>query len=214
MINVEQTIISQYGNSAAISQLIRGMNEYIDPRADIDKFFDFVWNVDTAQGFGLDIWGRIVDVGRDLTIPGELLTFGFLSATPGVLGFGQAPFFTREPATQTYRLIDTVYRALILTKAISNISASTAASINALLQNLFPDRGRSYVLDLGGMEIRFVFEFLLAPYEYAVLTQSGVVPRPAGVGSVILQVDVPGTFGFMEGSAQPFGYGVFFNQQD
>ena len=66
MINVEQTIISQYANSATISQLVRNMNTYLDPRADFDTFFDFVWNVDTAQGFGLDIWGRIVNIRREL----------------------------------------------------------------------------------------------------------------------------------------------------
>ena len=38
MINVEQTIISQYANSATISQLVRNMNTYLDPRADFDAF--------------------------------------------------------------------------------------------------------------------------------------------------------------------------------
>lgn len=69
MINVEETIISQYGNSATITQLIQNMNTYIDPRADFDKFYDYVWNVDTAEGFGLDIWGRIVDIERTINVP-------------------------------------------------------------------------------------------------------------------------------------------------
>ncbi|WP_152882578.1 DUF2612 domain-containing protein, partial [Burkholderia multivorans] len=54
MLNVEQTILSQYGNSATITQLIQNFNQYIDPRADIDAFYNAVWNIDTAQGFGLD----------------------------------------------------------------------------------------------------------------------------------------------------------------
>lgn len=209
MINVEKTIISQYGNSSAITQLIDGMNEYIDPRVDIDNFFNFVWNVDTAEGFGLDIWGRIVNVGRDVTIPEVLTYFGFYEAGDAE-PFDQVPFYNSTAATNTYRLEDDVYRVLVLTKALANISESTAASLNRLLQNLFPGRGRAYVLDLGGMQIQFTFEFLLAPFEYAMLTQSGVIPNPAGVGSVILQVDLPTTFGFMESGGQPFGSGSFF----
>ena len=209
MIDVEKTIISQYGNSAAITQLIAGMNEYVDPRADIDNFFNFVWNVDTAQGFGLDIWGRIVNIGREVTVAEELTYFGF-EEPDDAEPFNQAPFYNTTALTQTYILGDEVYRVLILTKALANISESTAASLNRLLQNLFPGRGRAYVLDLGGMQIQYTFEFLLAPFEYSVLTQSGVIPNPAGVGSVILQVDVPNTFGFMEAGGQPFGSGTFF----
>jgi len=77
MINVEQTIISQYGNSATITQLVRNMNEYLDPRADFDAFYNFVWNVETAQGFGLDIWGRIVNIKRELLVPDTPNYFGF-----------------------------------------------------------------------------------------------------------------------------------------
>jgi hypothetical protein len=209
MIDVEKTIISQYGNSAAITQLIAGMNAYIDPRADIDNFFNFVWNVDTAQGFGLDIWGAIVNVGRDVTIPEVLTYFGFSEAGDAE-PFGQQSFFNSTASSNTYRLGDDVYRVLILSKALANISDSTAASLNRLLQNLFPGRGRAYVLDSGGMKIQYTFEFLLEPFEYSVLTQSEVIPNPAGVGSVILQVDVGSTFGFMEAGGQPFGQGVFF----
>lgn len=66
MIDVESTIISQYANSPTITQLIAGMNAYIDPRADIDNFYNYVWNVETAQKFGLDIWGRIVGINRQI----------------------------------------------------------------------------------------------------------------------------------------------------
>ncbi len=204
------TVAAQYATSPTLMQMIDSMNQYFDPSTNFAEFYSYVWNVDTAQGFGLDIWGKIVDVGRDLTVPGELLYFGFDEATDA-LPFDQGTFYNNNALTQTYRLEDDVYRVLILTKALANISISTPASLNKLLQNLFPNRGRAYVLDLGGMQMRFVFEFLLEPFEYSILTQSGAVPHPAAVQSDILQVDVPGTFGFMEGAGQPFGSGVFFN---
>lgn len=213
MINVEQTIISQYGNSATITRLIRDMNEYLDPRADFDAFYNFVWNVDTAQGFGLDVWGRIVDIGRELLVSDAELYFGFSDALPGSFPFGEQPFFDgTPPATQTYRLADDAYRTLILVKALSNISATNARSLNQLLQNLFGDRGRCYVNDLGGMRLRYTFEFLLTPFEFAIITQSGAIPRPAGVGATIFNTDVP-VFGFSEAvGSSPFGEGPFIQE--
>lgn len=214
MINVEQTIISQYGNSSTIGQLIRNMNTYLDPRADFDTFYDFVWNVETAQGFGLDIWGRIVDIGRELLIPDDPLYWGFLEAFPGSYPFGEQPFWDGTPgATNTYTLADDAYRRLILVKALSNITATNARSLNQLLQNLFADRGRCYVNDLGGMQIRFTFEFLLTSYEFAIMTQSGAIPRPAGVGASLFNTNAP-VFGFSEAgpSAAPFDQAPFVQE--
>ena len=180
MIEVDRTIISQYGNSPTLTQLIHNMNDYLDPRTDFDNFYDFVWNIETAQGFGLDILGRIVNIGRELTVTNTYDNFGFVEAD--LEPFGQAPFYNRlNDTTSTYRLSDTAYRKLILVKALSNISASTAPSVNQLLSNLFSDRGKCYVEDLGGMQIRYVFDFLLTPEEFAIITQSGALPTPAGV---------------------------------
>ena len=214
MIDFEKTIISQYGNSPTILQLVQNMNAYLDPRADFDAFFDYVWNVDTAQGFGLDIWGRIVNIRRELQIPNAPVYFGFKDALPGSYPFDEAPFYDgTPPATQTYKLADDAYRKLILTKALANIASSNAPSLNQLLQNMFADRGRCYVNDMGGMQFRYTFEFDLTPQEYAIVTQSGVLPRPAGVNAILFQSALP-LFGFSEAglSAAPFGQGVFIPQ--
>ncbi|WP_258231375.1 DUF2612 domain-containing protein [Achromobacter pulmonis] len=205
----DRTVISQYANSPTLRQLIRNMDEYINPDTDFDAFYDYVWNVETAQGFGLDIWGRIVGVGRMLTIPGDETFLGYNEAL-NWQPFNQAPMYTGVQTSQTYRLADDAYRKLILVKALANISDCTSPSLNRLLTNLFAGRGRCYVSDTGKMEFRYMFEFALEPYEIAILTRSGAIPKPAGVLSSLLQVDVPTTFGFNEAVMQPFGSGVFF----
>lgn len=206
---VARTIISQYANSPTLVQLANNMDDYINPDTDFDAFYNFVWNVETAQGFGLDIWGRIVDIGRLLTVPGDVTYLGYEEALDWQ-PFNQAPFFTGEQATQTYRLADDAYRKLILVKALANISDCTSPSLNRLLSNLFAGRGRCYVSDTGNMAFRYMFEFELEPYEIAILTQSGAIPKPAAVLANVLQVDLPTTFGFNEAMMQPFGSGVFF----
>lgn len=213
MIEVERTIISQYSASPTLKQLVRNIDAYVDPRTNFEAFYNAVWNVDTAVGFGLDIWGKIVGVSRLLRIPGNSKIFGFKndSFPHDWKPFNYGTFYTGSIVTQAYYLPDDTYRTLILTKALANIVATTAASINQLLRNLFPDRGRAYVLDLGGMSMVYVFEFNITPAEYAILTQSGVMPHPAGVRFSITVLG-DNTFGFNEmgASVLPFNDGVFY----
>jgi hypothetical protein len=217
MLNVERTVISQYGQSPTILALIENMNEYIDPRVDMDAFLAAVWNVDTAVGFGLDIWGRIVGVDRLLRLEGNDPILGFDNAstpkdwTP--FGFGRFANGSEGSGGTAYELPDDAFRVLILTKALANIVATSARSLNQLLRNLFPGRGRVYVRDLGGMKMQFVFNFSLTPVEYAILTQSGALPHPAGVFYSVIVNPSPGVFfGFANsnpGSILPFNFGVF-----
>lgn len=194
MLNVEQTIISQYGSSATITQLVHNIDLYIDPRTDFDTFYSYVWDVSTAEGFGLDIWGNIVDIQRVLNVPADTPNPGGFAFTPGA-----------------YPMTDDEYRKAILTKALANITNCTADSLNNLLTNLFAGRGRCYVLDTGSMTMQLTFEFWLEPFEYVIITQTGAAPRPAGVLATIFQVDVDTTFGFAENiNLQPFDQGTFY----
>ncbi len=222
MLNVEQTIISQYANSPVLIQLIQNMNGYLDPRKNFQAFYDFVWNVDTAKGFGLDDWGKIVGLpnGRLLQLGTTEDLFGFNNADipPDWAPFNQGTFNTGVDAGTTFTLGDTAFRTLILAKALANITATTSQALNQLVRNLFPNRGRAYVIDrgksntaLGGMQMSFVFEFSLSQVEYAILTQSGVMPHPAGVGFNVIVIP-GGQFNFREEGLQatPFGSGTFY----
>jgi hypothetical protein len=216
MQNYRDTILSQYANSPTLTGLIDYFNQWIDPETDLNNFFDFVWNVDTAVGFGLDIWGRIVNVSRNLQIDNPASYLGFDEANTGTATetdarpFGQGVFYNGPPASTTFALSDDAYRKLIMVKALANITDCTAASLNALLRFLFEGQGRCYMVDTGGMSIRYVFEFNLSPVELSIMTRSSAVPRPAGVLVQILQLDPSATFGFNEGGLQPFGQGTFF----
>ncbi len=192
-------------------QLIQNMNAYIDPSSNIDAFYDLVWNVQTAKGIGLDIWGRIVDIPRELQITDTSTRFGFDTTTMGP--FGQAPFNNGTADTTTYSLSDSAYRLLIMVKALANISATTAPAINQLLRNMFAGRGDAYVVDLGGMAMRYIFNFYLQPYEVAIIQQTNILPRSAGVSFSYTASATNKTFGFAEAGAgvYPFGEGTYAN---
>lgn len=177
------------------------------------NFYNKIWNVNTAVDFGLDIWGKIVVIGRLLQLPSSEKPFGFFTgAVPSdTEPFGGGTFSTGSSSTQSYRLEDDAYRALVLTKALANIASMDAPTLNSVLRNLFPGRGRCYTQDLGGMRMRYVFEFPLSQIEYAILSQESVPPSPTGVAVDVLVVDVAGILAFSEaGYGQTFGHGTFY----
>lgn len=208
-----KTIISQYATSHRLTKLITDLNEYIDPSVNLEAFYNLIWNLDTAVGYGLDVWGRIVGIGRVLTISTPDAYFGFDEAVDSA-GFNQASFYSGQPTTHNYSLTDEAYRNLIYAKAAANITDCSIPAINTILRNLFPGRGNCYVTDgrnvpgiayfgfneaqdtagfnqasfvdfapalPGNMTMVYVFNFTLEPYEIAIVTNSGVLPKPTGV---------------------------------
>jgi len=219
--DIDATLISQYANSPTIVTLVENFGQYFDPAANLQDFYLTVWNIDTAVGFGLDIWGRILGVSRVIQIPGTSGAFGFENSDtpPDWQDFGNTtipaaggPFYSGQVSGDSYKLNDDPYRTLLLTKALANICATTAPALNALISNLFPGRGVCYTVDRGGMQMTYVFLFTLSTVEYAILADSGVLPHPAGVGFNIIVIDTE-FFGFKEAAPQvnPFGSGVFYN---
>lgn len=213
--DVWRTIISQYANSPILDRLIENIFAYLDQTRNFSDFFDYIWNVDTAQGYGLDIWGRIVGVTRMLQVS-SVNYFGYEEALPGPWTFNQGTFFAGQPLTNNFRLSDNAYRQLILAKAAANITNGSIPAINRILMTLFPNRGNCYVTEGGfdagewfgfaestnakgwdqapfysgaaltNMQMTYTFEFQLSPVELAIVQQSGVLPKPTGVAASVV----------------------------
>lgn len=211
----QNSILSQYANSPIILALLQNFNDAMDLTESLETFYDKVWNILTAEGWGLDVWGRIVGIGRALTVDDEEY-FGFSDALPTSSGFNQQPFYSGPPLTPNYLLSDGAYRQLILAKAAANICDGSIPAINRLLMGLFPGRGNCYVREgytennyfgfqsqggategfntssfysgqtLGRMTIEYVFEFALSPVERAIVENSGVLPTPTGVSASVV----------------------------
>ena len=91
MKNYSQTLLAQFANSPTISALVAFMDQWVSPHADLDNFYNTVWNIQTASGFGLDTWGQIVNVSRVVQIPTGGTFLGFQGT--GEQPLGQAPMF-------------------------------------------------------------------------------------------------------------------------
>jgi Protein of unknown function (DUF2612) len=193
MINWQATLESEYANSPTIVQLLNNMNDYIDPTNNINAFFSMIWNVDTAVGYGLDVWGRIVGVSRQLKVQ-AFDYFGFQgpSGASGV-PWNQGIFYNGTIINDNFELQDGAYRVLILAKALFNICNGTIQAINQILINLFgangplPVPGNAYVTDGEDMTMTYSFGGALNPVQAAIVFNSGVLPKPAGVSATVVQ---------------------------
>lgn len=184
-----QTIISQYANSSVLTTLIGNFAEALDQSVNMDAFYNYIWNVNTAVGYGLDVWGRIVGVSRTLQVA-AFDYFGFEEADGAlsVTGWNQGPFYSGTPSTSNFELADDAFRVLIFAKALSNISDGSIPSINQILLNLFPGRGNCYVTDGNDMTMTYMFVFTLTAVELAIVSQTGVLPKPVGVSASVVQI--------------------------
>lgn len=179
----QQTIVSQYGNSPTLGQMLENINGYLDPAANFDQFYALVWNIDTAEGWGLDVWGRIVGVGRVLQVSSGTW-FGFAEASDSN-GFNQQAFYNGAPVTQNFILSDPAYRVLILAKAAANITDGSIPAINQILLALFPGLG-GYVTDGENMSMTYTFSVAPSAVQLAIISQSGVLPKPTGVSVTVV----------------------------
>lgn len=91
------TILSQYANSPVLTRVILDAAANIDQTQNLNNFYDMIWDVASAQDYGLDVWGRIVGVERNLNV--QIASFfGFSEALPGSLSFDSTLVFFRSPA--------------------------------------------------------------------------------------------------------------------
>lgn len=207
MKNIKETIMSQYTNSPAILGIIGGLNDAIDPQYFIDDFYEYVYRLSTARGFGLDIWADKVGVSRNakMTNP-DAKNLGFAE---GFQPWNTYPW-SDGGEFSSFRLGDTDLRKLIIVKAAINILYATALNINKFLSMLF-DGKRAYYSITGHMTAEYVFEFTLSKFDRLMIYTLDMLPKPCGVGISYREINVDQTFGFNGSELSNFNNGVFYS---
>lgn len=202
-------IYRQYSGAERIYTLIETFNQAVSMDDFTEEFIKEVWDVSTSTSYGLDCWGKIVGVGRYLTLNLDNDEFGY---SDGFFPFNQAPFYSPVKETNNFLLADDAYRTLILCKAFSNISIATIPEINKFLTMLFYGRGRAYVSgNHRDMQMSITVTFELTGVEEAILQNYDVMPIPSGVRCGVSYL--PGQYlGFANGF-YPFGEGTLYSEK-
>ena len=206
--DIAETVQSQYATSKRMRAVIDAFWQAINPKSDIDLLYKKLVNPRTAEGYGLDVWGRIVAIGRSyLAVDDDTPYFGF-DPPEGVKNerlnsFGNAPFY--KQVMGKVELADTLYRTYVFLKALINIGDSSLASLNRAIRLLFPDADIQ-ILHTGTMVLRVLILSPLSESDKAAL--DNLPWLPAGVGLEMYQVITP-TFGFADTGLQNFDNGTF-----
>ena len=199
----------QYDNSSVLQAILDAWGVDLDIYGIIDDIYNKCVNIDTCEGYWLDVWGKKIGVGRYITVFTTEGSFGFDNTAHDFEPFDQGTFYEQSTASQKYAMADDVYRRVIIAKAFSNVSNMSPKNLNQLLQIVFAGRGDCYVIDYNDMTMDYYFDFPLTDWEINLLNND-LLPRPAGVLIRLNMFREYGTFGFEEATdGLPFDDGIF-----
>lgn len=200
-------MLSQYANSPKYVSLYNGLRDIFSNAKTMEEWYNVVFNLKTASGYGLDIWGKILNQGRQFSfVENGTTEYVFLGGEQTIDGIIYSAEYMEE-----------MYRMVLFLKALTYITNCTLASLNSLLQYYFRDRidpennQNVYVINYGTMEIRYVFQFYVSKIEKSIFT-SDVMPRPTGVLANFEFVPYGQYFGFFVNGAVTQPYAPFDNK--
>lgn len=175
----------QYDKAEKIKKILDGKNDFI--KNNVSNFWEnwqkTVFNINTADTFGLKIWGGFLGVER--------------------------PTYTNETG-ETIVFTDDQYRTIIKGRLLLMMSNGSVHDINAYLNYLFP--GKSvFCVDYHDMSINLVFYYQPTDEEIAIIKSDGFLPRPAGVLVNYIIVPPDEVFGFYGQELSTFDNGSFLS---
>lgn len=154
-----------------------------------------VFNIDTANQFGLAVWGRILDVPMQVTSAPDVgkAAFGFGTAHRN---FNRGNFANKN--SNTVGLTVEQQRLIIRLRYFKLTARGTVPETNRFLKRLFEDegQGRVYVTDPYDMTyVTYFFEQAPNSQIQYILDHYDLLPRPATLG-IKYQIQPRPSFGF------------------
>lgn len=175
----------QYDKAEKLVKLMQAKENFykINVSGFFDDYYENIFNINTADTFGLELWGRFFGVSRPHYYDEDL---------------GQEIFFT-----------DDQYRTVIKGRVMLMNSNCSIPSINAYTEYLFPGK-IVYTFDYQDMSLRMVFYYNPSLKERAIINLPGFLPRPAGVDINYVIIPPDEVFGFEGSLLSNFDNSVFF----
>lgn len=177
-VNLLRSILWQYENADKLKALVIGQQEWVNENH--TKFWNEwirdVFNLKTANEFGLAVWARILDV--PLTIEreenlGDVFGFGAEHENFNNGGFGTAAGAIDNVSVEQAR-------KMLLSRYFTLTYAPTAPNINMILEALFGE-GAAYVVDSLDMRYTYTFNGELDYRARELIKNVDFLPRPAAV---------------------------------
>lgn len=190
-VDVLRALLWQYDQAPGLQSILRAKSDwYVSEHSGFwSDWYDDVFNLQTANEFGLAVWGILLGVPLSLGQPGtgDRPVWGFGPFNRGFErgGFGRGSAGVAGLTLEQKRLV-------LRLRYYQLVSDGSIPFANYTLREVF---GFGYALDGLDMSITYVFPAELPSSVRAVLEEFDLLPRPAGVKVNIL-VEPGQVFGF------------------
>lgn len=202
-VNLLQSILWQYDKAPNLISLMAFKQTWYDinQQGFWSNWYEDVFNLTTANAFGLSVWAIILDVPLYLNISPDIdqPVFGF-NTVPSEntnQNFTRGNFSSRGSAQI---LSEEEQRLVLRLRYFQLITRGAIPEINQFLNYLFNSSGSDllgqvWALDGLHMNMRYVFNFNIPRGLLSILRQLRLLPKPAGV-RLQYYVNQGGVFGF------------------
>lgn len=197
-VNLLRALLWRNNEAVNIQALLQHKQDYSDSesRDFWTAWIEDVFDLRTANEFGLSVWAIILDVNISIQV---------VDLPPVNSNWGYGPdrinyFGSNYGPSQGGIVLNPEDARLILRLRYYQLTTNgNVLSINAMLQDVFGELGVAYVVDNFDMTLHYQFLFVLSSSVVLAFQNLDILPRPAGV---LL------TFSFSD--AGPFwGFGEF-----
>lgn len=178
-VDLLRALLWQYNDAARLESILRQKQAWYDANqtAFWEDWTRDVFDLRTANDFGLAVWAIILDIPLAVASQGD-------AANKPIWGFGQyhENFTNGNFASIASSQLSTEQKRLVLRlRYFQLVTRGAVPEVNAFLAYLFEPLGLVYVNDGYDMTARYVFNFPLSSALEVVLTEYDLLPRPAGV---------------------------------
>lgn len=193
-VDLLQVLLWEYNEAGTLQTLISKKQAWynINQTQFWSDWFINVFNLQTANDFGLSVWAIILNIPLDLDPPPDppgKFIFGFESTHKN---FNNGNFTT---SGSTVGLTTEEKRVLLRLRYYQLVSRGAIPESNLLLQDVFELFGNVYLLDSLDMTEVCVFNFYPSVKLRLILQKYDLIPRPSGV-KLRYRDGTRATFGF------------------
>lgn len=183
-VNLLAALVWQYNNATRLRSILQHKQDWYDANQTQfwEDWYANVFNLATANEFGLNVWSIILDLPLFVNSSSDSLskpTFGFNGSY--FKNFNRSNFSSRTGGTAALPL--EIKRIALQLRYFQLCSSGTVPEINRFLAYVFRDYGKAFLQDHGNMTQTYVFEFTLGGDLQYLFENFDLLPRSAGVGS-------------------------------
>lgn len=186
-VNILSALIWRNNQAVNLQSLLQSKQNWYDQNHEQfwNDWITNVFNVDTANEFGLSVWAQILGVPLQLIAPANVgPQFGFGPDNAGHFNgrynFNRGNFGVSQAGVG---LTIDQKRIIIKLQYLKLTTRCTIPELNSRIKAILGNQGGVYVLDANNMSYTtYVFEFVPNSQLAFVLENFDVLPRPAAVG--------------------------------